>query len=404
MSEARSRRIESEIQRTLAALIAREVKDPRVGNVTITAVKMAADMGTARIYFTPFASRESPEQVRAALTHAASFLRGEVGRSPPIVPRTAKVGTAATTAAAEPPMPSGILLLDKPLGLSSNAALQRVRRLFQGAKAGHAGSLDPLATGMLPICIGEATKIAGDIVAGAKHYRFSIALGTATASADAEGEVTARAPVPDLTPAQVAGVLAGFRGERSQVPPMYSAIKQGGQPLYRLARAGRIVERAPRAIEIYEIALIALAADSLEVEVSCSKGTYVRVLAEEIAAALGTVGHVSALRRLSVEPFADLPMLTLENLEQAGMAQCAAGLLPADYPLRHLAAVSLSRDGAARLLKGQAVLAAGALSARLAEGESERVRIYDEAGSFLGIGVADALGALRPKRLLNRDA
>jgi len=296
-------------------------------------------------------------------------------------------------------MANGILLLDKPRGLSSNAALQRVRRLFQGAKAGHAGSLDPLATGMLPICIGEATKIAGDIVAGAKHYRFAIALGARTASGDAEGEVTERAAVPGLTHAQVQGVLAGFVGARSQVPPMYSAIKQGGQPLYRLARAGQTVERAARAIELYEVALIALGAQSLVVETSCSKGTYVRVLAEEIAAALGTVGHVSELRRLSVEPFAREPMHTLERLESPAEGT-AAPLLPADYPLRHLPAVSLTSDAAMRLRKGQAV-AAGARAARLGEGESERVRIYEESGLFLGVGIADAAGAVHPKRLLN---
>ncbi len=298
-------------------------------------------------------------------------------------------------------MPSGILLLDKPPGLSSNAALQRVRRVFQGVKAGHAGSLDPLATGMLPICIGEATKIAGDIVSGAKHYRFTILLGRRTATGDAEGEVTAEAPVPALTRAHVEDLLAGFLGRRTQVPPMYSAIKQGGEPLYRLARAGRTVERAARAIELYELKLIALEPGSLEVETSCSKGTYVRVLAEEIAAALGTVGHVGQLRRLSVEPFAAEPMQTLERLEQAGARGERPPLLPVDYPLRHLPAVSLAAAQVARLLKGQSVMAAGELAARLPQGESVRVRIYDAEGRFLGLGIADYAGAVQPKRLLN---
>src|ERR1700756_1415499 len=246
-------------------------------------------------------------------------------------------------------MPSGILLLDKPLGLSSNAALQRVRRLFGGEKAGHAGSLDPLATGMLPICLGEATKIAGDIIAGAKRYRFTIALGARTATADAAGEVTEQAAVPALTRAGVAAVLAGFVGPRLQVPPMYSAVKQGGEPLYRLARAGRTVERAARAIELYDLAALALEPRSLEVETRCSKGTYVRVLAEEIAPALGTVGHVSALRRLSVAPFDSEPMQTLESLERTCAAGGAAPPPPADYPLRHLPAVQLTADDAARL-------------------------------------------------------
>jgi tRNA pseudouridine55 synthase len=298
-------------------------------------------------------------------------------------------------------MPSGILLLDKPLGLSSNGALQRVRRLLAGAKAGHAGSLDPLATGMLPICLGEATKIAGDIVAGAKRYRFTIALGRRTATADAEGEVTEEAAVPALTRAGVEPVLAGFLGPRTQVPPMYSALKQGGAPLYRLARAGLSVERAARSIELHELVVLALGARSLELETRCSKGTYVRVLAEEIAGALGTVGHVSALRRLSVEPFGSEPMHTLESLERTCAAGGAVPLLPADYPLRHLPAVELTAQNAARLRKGQTVPAALPAAADAAEGEAARVRLYDEAGKFLGIGIAAGPQAVRPRRLLN---
>jgi tRNA pseudouridine55 synthase len=304
-------------------------------------------------------------------------------------------------------MPSGILLLDKPRGLSSNAALQRVRRLFKGEKAGHAGALDPLATGMLPICLGEATKIAGDILAGAKRYRFTIALGARTATGDAEGEVTAEAAVPALTRAGVEAVLEGFLGTRMQVPPMYSALKQGGQPLYRLARAGRTVDRAPRAIELYELVALALETDSLALETRCSKGTYVRVLAEEIAAALGTVGHVSALRRLEVEPFGAEPMQTLESLERT----CATGgtvpLLPADYPLRHLPAVHLTAADAARLRMGQVVPADDAPEGAPADDAPEgapRLRLYDDAGRFLGIGVAAGAGAVRPRRLLNLEA
>jgi tRNA pseudouridine55 synthase len=294
-------------------------------------------------------------------------------------------------------MPSGILLLDKPRGLSSNAALQRVRRLLDGAKAGHAGSLDPLATGMLPICIGEATKIVSEIVAGAKQYRFTIALGGRTETGDAEGAVVATAPVPQLTRAGVEAVLRHFLGVRNQVPPMYSALKQGGKPLYRLARAGLTVERPPRAIEIYGLEPLALQPGALELEARCSKGTYVRVLAEEIAEALGTVGHVAALRRLSVAPFGEQPMQTLESLAQICAAGGTAPLLPADFPLAHLAAVSLPAAAAARLLKGQLVPA----SAPAARAVGERVRLYDEAGRFLGIGIADGVGGVQPRRLLN---
>ena len=299
-------------------------------------------------------------------------------------------------------MPSGILLLDKPHGLSSNAALQRVRRLLEGAKAGHAGSLDPLATGMLPICIGEATKIAADIVAGAKRYQFTVALGRRTATADAEGEVTAEAAVPALTRTAVEQLLQGFLGRRSQVPPRYSALKVSGEPLYKLARAGRTVERPARAIELYELALLELEPQSLDIETRCSKGTYVRALAEEIAAALGTVGHVSALRRLSVEPFGEEPMHTLESLERTCAAGGAAPLLPPDYPLRHLPAVRLTALAAARLRQGQVVPAVVAAS-QPSSGEAPRLRLYDEAGRFLGVGIVAGAGAVRARRLLNPD-
>jgi len=294
-------------------------------------------------------------------------------------------------------MPSGILLLDKPRGLSSNAALQRVRRLVGGTKAGHAGSLDPLATGMLPICLGEATKIVGDIVAGEKRYRFTVALGARTASGDAEGEIRERAPVPALTRAAVEAVLEGFLGTQPQVPPMYSALKRDGAPLYRLARAGFEVERAPRTIELKELRLLALGPDSLEIEARCSKGTYIRVLAEDIAARLGTLGHVTALRRLSVEPFDEAAMVALEALE----AQCARGdgvrLLPVDLPLGHLPAVALDAARVGRLLKGQTVAAASDMPSPA----GVRVRLYDEAGRFLGIGITEGAGRLRPRRLLN---
>jgi tRNA pseudouridine55 synthase len=291
-------------------------------------------------------------------------------------------------------MHSGILLLDKPRGLSSNAALQRVRTLFQRVKAGHVGSLDPLATGMLPICLGEATKVAGDISAARKRYRFSIELGSRTATGDAEGTVTDSAPVAPLERVGVEAVLARLQGVSQQVPPMYSALKRDGQPLYRLARAGVTVERAARPIELTELRLIALSGARLELEVLCSKGTYVRVLAEDIAAALGTLGHVTALRRLYVEPFEREPMQTLESIA----AMCARGewpqLLPPDFPLADLPAVHLGAGEARRVLNGQAVM-------RQVASVVARVRLYDEAGNFLGIGEADSSGVVRPRRLLN---
>ncbi|HET7755883.1 MAG TPA: tRNA pseudouridine(55) synthase TruB [Steroidobacteraceae bacterium] len=301
-------------------------------------------------------------------------------------------------------MRSGILLLDKPRGLSSNAALQRVRRLLGGIKAGHAGSLDPLATGMLPICLGEATKIAADIVSARKRYRCTIALGVRTTTGDAEGEVAATAAVPALERRQVETALAGLLGRSAQVPPMYSALKRGGEPLYRLARAGVEVERAPRTIELYELALLALADRRLEFEAYCSKGTYIRVLAEDIAARLGTCGHVAQLRRLYVEPFEHEPMVTLEALASRAVAADWPALLAVDYPLRHLPAVTLRAADAVRLLRGQAIAGAKPPGApQSAAGAAVRVRLYDEAGTFLGIGAEDGSGAVRPRRLLNRE-
>ncbi len=289
-------------------------------------------------------------------------------------------------------MHSGILLLDKPCGLSSNAALQRVRRLFEREKAGHVGSLDPLATGMLPICLGEATKVAADILAGRKCYRFTVALGARTATGDAEGAVTERAPVPALERTHIEAVLGRFLGRGEQVPPMYSALKRDGEPLYRLARAGVTVARQPRTIEVWSLNLLALTPESLGLEVLCSKGTYVRVLAEDIAVALGTLGHVGVLRREYVEPFAGQPMHSLASLEAIRAGGAWPPLLPIDAPLGHLPAVRVELEKARRLCAGQAVLAAGAPRAA-------RVRLYQDQ-TFLGMGETDAAGRVHPRRLL----
>ena len=290
-------------------------------------------------------------------------------------------------------MPSGILLLDKPHGLSSNAALQRVRTLFAREKAGHVGSLDPLATGMLPICLGEATKVAGEVLAGRKCYRFTVTLGARTTTGDAEGRVIEQAPIPALERAHIETVLARFLGPGQQVPPMYSAIKRAGQPLYRLARAGVTVERPPRAIELAQLRLIELAPETLELVVLCSKGTYVRVLAEDIAAALDTLGHVSLLRREYVEPFEAEAMWTLESLAEMHARGQEPALLPIDRPLGHLPAVHLDAEQARRVCLGQAIRVADAPRAT-------RVRLY-EREDFFGIGETDAAGTVHPRRLLS---
>lgn len=311
-------------------------------------------------------------------------------------------------------MIDGILLLDKPLGLSSTAAGLRVRRLLGAAKAGHVGSLDPLASGMLPICLGEATKVAGEILEGRKVYRFTVALGARTATGDTEGDVVERAAVSALTTAQVEAEMGRFLGESLQVPPMFSAIKQGGQPLYKLARAGKEVVREPRRIHIDRLELIGLETvaglpSALDCRVVCGKGTYVRVLAEDLARALGTVGHVSALRREQVEPFGMERLVTMAEVEASAEAGRAAGLsaeatalrpplplLEAFEALPQLLAVELDAEDTRRLLHGQAVTVPGVSQ------PGQRVRLREAGGAFLGLGEVVAVGRVVPKRLVAR--
>jgi tRNA pseudouridine55 synthase len=288
---------------------------------------------------------------------------------------------------------TGILLLDKPLGLSSNAALQRVRRLAGGIKAGHAGSLDPLASGMLPICLGEATRVAGEMLGLRKCYQFGIQLGERSETGDAEGAIVERCPVPALTREAVEAVLVRFHGPQQQVPPMYSALKRGGEPLYRLARRGLTVERAPRPLVIDSLQLTMLQHDRLELRVLCSKGTYVRVLAEDLARALGSCGRLYSLRREYVEPFAGEGMASLEQLEAAADPARNWPLLPADRALTHLGVLQLAPEALGAMVHGQPVhgLASGAALWRL----------YDGAQRFLGLGESDAAGTLRVRRLFS---
>ncbi|HEY1900187.1 MAG TPA: tRNA pseudouridine(55) synthase TruB [Steroidobacteraceae bacterium] len=287
---------------------------------------------------------------------------------------------------------NGILLLDKPSGLSSNAALQRVRRLMGADKAGHVGSLDPLATGMLPICLGEATKVAGEITAARKRYQFTIGLGRRTATGDLEGEVVEEGPVPGLSEAQVELALGAFRGPLLQTPPMFSALKRDGQPLYKLARAGVTVERAPRPIQIIQLCLLQVAEGQLELTALCSKGTYIRVLAEDIARSLGTCGHVVALRRLYVEPFEHAPMQTLAAVETACQGGSPPTLIAPDQALPDMPSVHLPADLAGRLTHGQTIMLAGGTAAG-------KVRLYDSQGRFMGLGERDALGQVHPRRM-----
>ena len=292
----------------------------------------------------------------------------------------------------------GVLLLDKPIGLTSNQALQRVKRLFDARKAGHTGSLDPMASGLLPICLGQATKVSGFLLNAGKRYQVVARLGQRTDTGDADGQVIEERPVPALDRGLVKRVLARFEGSQTQVPPMYSALKHQGQRLYKLARQGIEIERQPREIEIHGLELLSLEADALELEVACSKGTYVRTLVEDIARALGTVAHVIVLRRLGVGPYAEGRMYKLEELEalaEQGMERLDELLLPVDSALKHWPSVELGADSAYYLMQGQAVMAPGAPS-------SGKVRLYDEGHGFLGIGEVKLDGRVAPTRLFPR--
>ncbi len=292
---------------------------------------------------------------------------------------------------------SGIVLLDKPLGLSSNAAVQRVRHAFGRVKAGHTGSLDPLASGMLPVCLGEATKVAGYLLDGDKEYEFTMRLGERTATGDREGEVVERGPIPADAQVQIAPLLPAFTGPISQVPPMYSALKRDGQPLYRLARQGIEVEREARSITIHALELLAVDGADLSLRVRCSKGTYVRTLAEDLARALGSCAHLTALRRTAVAPFPHQALVQLEDL-QADPA--AVQLLPPDAALPQLPEVQLDASAAQRLRLGQAVPVQ-----ETPDPPDTLVRLYAPGRLFLGVGrrgvSSEGVGLVFPVRLFN---
>ncbi len=291
---------------------------------------------------------------------------------------------------------SGVLLLDKPPGLTSNQALQLVKRLYRARKAGHTGSLDPLASGMLPLCLGEATKISAYLLDADKHYRFTCKLGETTTTGDAEGKVLVRRAVGSLDAARVAEVLVRFRGELRQVPPMYSALKHQGKRLYELARQGIEVERPARTVRIHSLDLVALEGDRLSCEVVCSKGTYVRTLAEDVGEALGCGAHVVALRRLGVAPYEAARMVDLDTVRarsEAGLEALDALLLPLDTALGGWPALTVTGDSAHYLRSGQAVLVPRAPTAG-------HVRLYDGEGRLLGIGEILDDGRVGPRRLI----
>jgi len=287
----------------------------------------------------------------------------------------------------------GVLLLDKPTGITSNAAIQQVKRLFSAAKAGHVGTLDPLASGLLPVCLGEATKFSTDAFSADKSYAAEVLLGVTTTTGDREGDVIARKPV-DVTRDQLVAVLATFTGVLAQTPPMYSALKRDGKPLYAYARAGLTVERAPRSITIHGITLLDFAGDRFTIDVSCTKGTYIRVLAEDIGAALGCGATLAGLRRTRVGSFGLADAVTLAELEQLPEARRTDSLMPVDSLADGLPALELETGAVTRILQGQGA------QVDIRDDISGLVRLYGPERRFLGLGELDMNGRLLPKRLV----
>ena len=298
---------------------------------------------------------------------------------------------------------SGIVLLDKPLGITSNRALQIVKRLFNTAKAGHTGSLDPLATGLLPLCLGEATKVSGFLLDANKSYIATIKLGVKTSSADAEGEVIETRPVENYSKKQIKAAIDHFIGDIEQIPPMHSALKVDGQPLYKLAHQGLVIERKARSVHIFDIEILRHEADEIEIAVDCSKGTYIRTLAEDIGEKLGCGAHLSALRRTASGPFELEDSITLEELEnlaehsaEHGFADLDKVLMPAEDALHDWESINLSNDAAHYICQGQAVLVPKAPTSGL-------VRLFSDEKGFLGIGEILEDGRVTPRRLFLID-
>ncbi|MBC8519242.1 MAG: tRNA pseudouridine(55) synthase TruB [Gammaproteobacteria bacterium] len=295
---------------------------------------------------------------------------------------------------------SGILLLDKPAGITSNGALQRVKHLFFAKKAGHTGSLDPIATGILPICLGEATKFSGFLLNADKSYVAECQLGVVTRSGDSEGEVVSERPVEGVSEEIIKNALEQFRGDIEQIPPMHSAIKVNGQPLYKLAHQGIEIEREPRQVTIYALDFIGLDADKerMTISVHCSKGTYIRTLVEDIGEIIGCGAHVAELRRTTLGPYKEDDLLTIEELEEIREADGNRGLdsrlLSLDSAVEDYDKVQLDRDSSYYIRQGQPIQVSGAP-------EDGWVRIYDDVEKFVGVGEIIDDGRVAPRRLVS---
>lgn len=289
---------------------------------------------------------------------------------------------------------NGILLLDKPLGFSSNQALQRVKWLLQAAKAGHTGTLDPLATGLLPLCFGEATKFAHYLTDADKTYHATIKLGITTTTGDAEGEVLKQAPV-QVSATEFSQACLQFVGVINQTPPMYSALKHEGKALYEYAREGIEIERKIRTVTIHAIEVLSFAGDVAEIEVSCSKGTYIRTLAEDIGASLGCGAHLIGLRRTYTAGYDIAQAITLAEFEALSADERLAKLAAPDTAVDDLPALVLDANSAFYLMQGQAVWQSGKVPAGL-------LRLYDERHVFLGLGEQQSDGKIAPKRLMQQ--
>lgn len=292
----------------------------------------------------------------------------------------------------------GVLLLDKPINMTSNGALQRVKRLFNAKKAGHTGSLDPIATGMLPICFGEATKFSQFLLESDKSYYVTAKLGVQTTTGDLEGEVVATLPVVGVTTERVQEVASKFLGEIEQIPPMYSAIKHNGRPLYEFARRGVEIERKSRKVKIFSLNLEKVDNDQITFHVHCSKGTYVRTLVEDMGKMLGCGGHVIGLRRLTVTPYANATMYTWETLEAISQRLGSTGLLscllPVETAVQVFPAVKLTTSAEFYMRTGQSVRTSFPI-------DSSLVRLMSEDARFLGMGEVMSDGRVKPHRMLS---